>query len=187
MLHGKILLAWNGHKIETIAENASNLYYMSDDQVYFMKTDCLDINGRHIEHSHVYLLEALFGSHKVSQIYEDTNKYAEILNFGVDNTMKRLMILSGVKNSKNRRDKFITLYDIDTEKIIYKIKVENKEIIGRLKSNLYNFVDGHIYYGNKVIKIRYDQIKHEGSEIPENHFFDHYSDILSLKNPNDTV
>ena len=34
--------------------------------------------------------------------------------------------------------------------------IHSREIIGRLKSNLYNFVEGHIYYGNKVIKVRYD-------------------------------
>jgi hypothetical protein len=37
--------------------------------------------------------------------------------------------------------------------------VESREIIGRLKSNLYNFVEGHIYYGNNVIKIRYDLLE----------------------------
>lgn len=36
--------------------------------------------------------------------------------------------------------------------------IKTREIIGRLKSNLYNFTEGHIYYNNKVIKIRYDLI-----------------------------
>ena len=44
---------------------------------------------------------------------------AEILNFGVDNTKKRLIILTGIKNSKNRRDKFITIFDLKSEKVMY--------------------------------------------------------------------
>ena len=68
------------------------------------------------------------------------------------------MILTGIKNHKNKRNKFFTLYDINSEKILYSLQIKNKEVIGRLKSNLYNFTDGHIYYGNKVIKIRYDLI-----------------------------
>ena len=84
------------------------------------------------------------------------DKKAEILNFGVDNTRKRLIILSGIKNQKQKRDKFITLYDIVSEKVLYTMMIHSREIIGRLKSNLYNFVEGHIYYGNKVIKVRYD-------------------------------
>ena len=127
------------------------------------------------------MIEALFGSWKISDVYNDPDPRAEILNFGVDNTRKRLIILSGIKNAKNRRDKFVTIYDVDTEKIIYKLPVTSPEIIGRLKSNLYNFVEGHIYYGNKVIKIRYDQIENKNAgDLKENQFFDFYSDILAL-------
>jgi len=90
------------------------------------------------------------------------------------------MILTGIKNQKNKRDKFFTLYDIDTERILYSLQITNREIIGRLKSNLYNFTDGHIYYGNKVIKIRYDLLKQQG-ELGENQLFDHYNNILLLQ------
>ena len=92
--------------------------------------------------------------------------------------------MSGVKNHKNKRDKFITLYDVDTEKIIYHLMIKNREIIGRLKSNLFNIVEGHIYYRNKVIKIRYDHIEQRrGRKLSEEQLFDHYSEILQLNNP----
>ena len=68
-----------------------------------------------------------------------------------------------------KRDKFVTIYDWDQEVVIVRLKIESREIIGRLKSNLYNFVEGHIYYNNKVIKIRYDLLKtFKGGEIKEN-------------------
>ena len=87
----------------------------------------------------------------------------------MDNTRKRLIILTGIKNSKNKRDKFVTIFDLDSEKVLYSLMVHSREIIGRLKSNLYNFVEGHIYYGNKVIKIRYDLLeKWKGQTIKEN-------------------
>ena len=92
----------------------------------------------------------------MTDIYQDKDKRAEILNFGVDNTNNRLLILSGVKNAKNKRDKFATLFSYNRDKIIFTMRIKSPEIIGRLKSNLYNFVGGHIYYNNKVIKIRYD-------------------------------
>ena len=77
------------------------------------------------------------------------------------------MILTGIKNNHDKRDKFFTLYDVDKEKIMYQAPIKNSEIIGRLKSNLYSFADGHIYFGNKVIKIRYDLLgKH--NELKEN-------------------
>ena len=93
---------------------------------------------------------------------------AEILNFGVDNTREVLIVLSGIKNTKDKRDKFVTLYDIEKEQIMIRVEVKSAEIIGRLKSNLYNFVGGHIYYGNNVIKARYDILKNfRGGEIKE--------------------
>lgn len=122
-----------------------------------------------------------FGSTKKTAIYVDKDPAAEILNYGVDNTRRRLIILSGIKNHEEKRDKFVTLFDFSNETILHQIKVTNREIIGRLKSNLYNFVEGHIYYGNKVIKIRYDQIeKNTGRDIKEEQLFDYYDNILSL-------
>jgi len=55
-----------------------------------------------------------------------------------------------------------------------------------MKSNLYNFTDGHIYYLNQVIKIRYDLIQ-QRSEISEEQLFDHYKNILLLKDKNDFI
>lgn len=87
------------------------------------------------------------------------------MNFGADNTNKRLLILSGVKNSKDKRDKFLTLYSFNRDKIIFTMRIKNPEIIGRLKTNLYNFVGGHIYYNNKVIKIRYDLLDFDQTRL----------------------
>ena len=88
------------------------------------------------------MVEASFGNYKVTDIYEDNDARAEILNFGVDNTRQRLMILTGIKNRREKRDKFITIYCFEREKIIIHIGVKDSEIIGRLKSNLYNIVGG---------------------------------------------
>ena len=44
------------------------------------------------------MVESLFSNWNKTNIYEDIDKKAEILNFGVDNTKKRLIILSGIKN-----------------------------------------------------------------------------------------
>ena len=59
------------------------------------------------------------------------------------------------------------------------MQIFNVNIIGRLKSNLYNFVGGHIYYNNKVIKIRYDLLENtQGEPLKEDQVFDRYIDVL---------
>jgi hypothetical protein len=141
----------------------------------------LMINDREVEHSKVQMIDCLYGSYKINPIYEDIDQRAEILNYGVDNTRRRLIVLTGIKNNHNKRDKFFSIYDIDTEKVIYQLQIKDREIIGRLKSNLYNFTEGHIYYNNKVIKIRYDIIKSRaGGEIKESELFDHYDNVINL-------
>lgn len=188
MTHGNTLWAWKNKKLTHVEDNVSNLKYLSDDQMFFMTTREIECDGKTVEHSSIKMIDTLFGSYKITEVYCDKDHRAEILNFGVDNTRKRLIILTGIKNHTNKRDKFITFYDVDSEKIIYHLMIKNREIIGRLKSNLYNYVEGHIYYGNKVIKVRFDQLERlKGGEMAENQLFDHYSDILQLNNPNNEV
>jgi hypothetical protein len=64
------------------------------------------------------MIESIFGNYTRTKVYNDKDKRAEILNFGVDNQRRRLIILTGIKNQKNKRDKFFTIYEIDTEKTI---------------------------------------------------------------------
>ena len=55
-------------------------------------------------------------------------------------------------------------------------------MIGRLESGLYTFAEGHIYFSNHVIKIRYDLIDSlQYSTLKESDIFDYYFDIIKLK------
>ena len=57
----------------------------------------------------------------------------------------------------------------------------NKELLGRLESGLYSLIDGHIYYNNHVVKIRYDLIENPLSNTFQEHqIFDYYYNIFSL-------
>ena len=71
---------------------------MSDDNLCYLSTEDIIVQNKEIKHSKIWLVESLFGNWNKTNIYEDMDKKAEILNFGVDNTRKRLMILSGIKN-----------------------------------------------------------------------------------------
>ena len=53
--------------------------------------------------------------------------------------------------------------------------------MGRLKSSLYTLVDGHIYYNNDLIKVRYDLLEQKNSkDLEEDQIFDYYENIFNL-------
>lgn len=61
------------------------MYYLSDDSIFYMDTVEITVAGKPIEHSDVKMIECLFGSYKITSVFEEREKKAEILNFGVDN------------------------------------------------------------------------------------------------------
>ena len=63
------------------------------------------------------MIETQFGTFKKTEVYQDKDPRAEILNFGVDSQYKKIIVLTGIKNNKEKRDKFITLFDIETERV----------------------------------------------------------------------
>ena len=64
----------------------------------------------------------------------------------------------------------------------FETSVTNQILIGRLESGLYTFADGHMYFNNHVIKIRYDLIDSVYcNTYKENEIFDYYFNILPLK------
>ena len=69
------------------------------------------------------------------------------------------MILLQSYRKKGQEVEQVKIYDLEGERVLWNAPVKNKELIGLLRSNLYTLVNGHIYYNNKVIKIRYDLLK----------------------------
>ena len=54
-------------------------------------------------------------------------------------------------------------------------------MIGRLKCDIYSIVNGHIYFNNSVIKIRYDLLRRDDkNQILEHEAFDYYYDLIDL-------
>lgn len=95
-----------------------------------------------------------------------------------------MILYKFVGNEKNpNMVRIIDLKGNGENKILYNNQVFDPELIGRLTSMLYCFVDGHIYYNNNVIKMRYDLLKGKSSKIREYgeyQVFDYYTNILEL-------
>jgi len=64
---------------------------------------------------------------------------------------------------KKRLGKSVSVIDLNENNVIYQRKIEDPELKGRLKTNLFTFLDGHLYYNNKCIKLRYDILNKENN------------------------
>jgi len=65
--------------------------------------------------------------------------------------------------------------------MIINTRIYDPMMIGRLESGHSNFINGHIYYENNVIKVRYDLLdKINSGELGVDKLFDPYYNILSL-------
>ena len=46
----------------------------------------------------------------------------------------------------------------------------------------FRLLDGHIYYGNKIIKVRYDLLESmKPHQLTEENFFDFYEEVLPIR------
>ena len=50
----------------------------------------------------------------------------------------------------------LKLFDLESNKTAFEIELHNEILIGRLISGLCTVINGHIYYNNNLVKIRYD-------------------------------
>lgn len=96
-----------------------------------------------------------------------------------------MIILSKTSSSREATLKtffMFKIFDLNSKKIIYESDLNFPELIGRLKSGLYAFVNGHIYYNNNVIKIRYDLIDENPTvQLLEHQIFDYYFNCFKLE------
>lgn len=97
--------------------------------------------------------------------------------------MTNTLVLLKAPRTKKKGAKLVSIIDLNEHNTIYSTQVTNEELIGRMRTDVYLFIDGHIYYNNQCIKIRYDLINQEKStrEYNESEIFDYYQEILQLQ------
>ena len=104
-----------------------------------------------------------------------------VKTYAFDVNSNVLMIVS-INLVKKRLGKSVSVIDLKENNVIYKRTIDDPELKGRLKTNLFLFLDGHLYYNNKCIKLRYDILNKENNsgDFAEYQAFDFYDYLLRL-------
>jgi len=125
-----------------------------------------------------------FSSFQTDSIYEEKQERNLIKTYGYDFVTNSLILLKVPADKKKKKEgKTVSIVDLNEQATLYSTKIEDTELVGRLKTSSYLFVDGHIYYNNKCIKIRFDLLRDIKGvrEYGEYEIFDFYDKILTLK------
>ena len=92
------------------------------------------------------------------------------------------IIVTKTKTDLNHKEYRFKIFNIEKMQSIFESVIKNEILVGRMKSDLFTFEDGYIYYNNNVIKIRYDLINSINSQkYKEDDIFDYYFNIFKLK------
>ena len=119
-------------------------------------------------------------SYQISTIYEQMNALEKFKSFSYDIAEQTLVIMYQIQSEYDKK-RFIKIVDLKTEDILFNHQITNKHLIGRLKCDIYSIVNGHIYFNNSVIKIRYDLLRRDNkNRILEHEAFDYYYDLIDL-------
>lgn len=123
-----------------------------------------------------------FADFTLETIFTEFYSNERIINLKVDASQQRVLIFTKVVKLAEDQGNQITILDIASNNIVYETLIKNRTLIGRLKSGNYSVSEGHMYFSNNVIKIRYDLIQRpNSSQYSEKQVFDFYEDIFKLK------
>jgi hypothetical protein len=114
---------------------------------------------------------------------ENSHQY-DYVGFKVDRKQGVIMILSKDIEEAHFKDRlYLKLLKLNNiEEVLLEMEIEDRDMKGIFLSGEFSLIDGHIYFNNTVIKLRYDLMKTYG-QIAERQclLFNKYSDILDLK------
>ena len=110
----------------------------------------------------------------------------KIIALLIDQITNMILFVTQTKQITTESDITIVklkLFDLNQNIQVFEIELTNQYFIGRLISGLCTLINGHIYFNNNLIKIRYDLIdsKQITYRIDEEQIFDFYTGIFELK------
>ena len=129
----------------------------------------------------IYCIDILFSSYDITKVYSEVNLRDKMKTFLIDKVNDKIFILFKTKNSAGYIDHIIKILELKSSSLIQELRVSDTDLVGRLKSDIYTFENGYIYYNNTVVKIRYDLLDKRDSLLTSDQVFDSYPDIFHLK------
>ena len=86
-------------------------------------------------------------------------KNDEIIEIKYDFSKNYMLYLMKVDYRNNDDEALFKIVDMETNEAIFQMIIKDKRFLGWFRSEQGVIIDGHIYFSNIVIKLRYDIIE----------------------------
>lgn len=193
MLHDFELFLWiqQGYdqfsgqpKMRMIQRVASKYMRIMNESSIFIKGDkYCGIPGTDCAMELINLVKLGYSDYEMITVYTDSDVKDYIKAFTIDAKREKIIIICETENTQSgEMDYSFKIFDMAKQEMDLSVPITDDVLVGRLLSGLYTFVDGHIYFNNNVVKIRYDLIADpKGVTLTEEIIFDKYFDIFPMK------
>lgn len=115
-----------------------------------------------------------FSSYSLETIYKQDNAHDSVKAYAYD-FHERVLILNLTSKQENQSDdEQIRFYDLENYQLLLTSRETDHELFGRVKSRDFILLDGHLYFNNSIIKLRYDILRSQANSK--------LSDIASIYN-----
>jgi hypothetical protein len=112
--------------------------------------------------------------------YDELNTVECIKQFAYDVHEGIILIMYMIQSGHSKK-RYMKIIELATQEILFNSPITDPDLIGRLKCGIFTLVNGHLYYDNRVIKIRYDLLRlKKVNAFDEDEAFDYYYKILDL-------
>jgi hypothetical protein len=135
--------------------SSKKLEFINDNEFVFQESDEKDKKNFKLTR-----LMVMFSTYYLETMYQEKASEGEsILHYALDSSAKVLIIV--YKNLKLREEgeRRFKFFDMEKNKTLISLDVTSKNLLGRFKMGGFNLIDGHMYFCNNVIKIRYDLLR----------------------------
>ena len=123
----------------------------------------------------------MFSDYQPICILSENSFSYDYVSFKID--IEQYKILLFVREQQDTKRLFVKILEVsDPEMVVLDCEILDLELKGIFLSNQqYKLIDGHVYYGNNIVKLRYDLMTVYGTGgINQEIYFNKYQNVLTL-------
>ena len=143
--------------------DVTHVCYTKDDEILGLQASSFAFRDDiHVGNKRILRLRMAnirFSSYQITDLFSDIEGIDKISQYVVDTHKRSIIMLCKRDNATY----YLRIYHLLEGRFILEgLDIKDEQILGRLRSNLYSILGGHLYFHNQNYKVRFDLLEQEG-------------------------